>query len=92
MWDTPIQETPRAIYLAPTAWLEALRDVHGRIDALEQMRASIPLFRKQGSGEGRIKTVIELLEQQSPASHLAALGLLLLGPDEQHSSPQTTIH
>jgi hypothetical protein len=37
-------------YLAPTAWLEALRDVHGRIDGLEQMRVNIPLFRKQGSG------------------------------------------
>jgi len=79
-------------YLEPSAWLEALRDVHGRIDALEELRANIPLIRKQGTGEGRIKAVIELLEQPSPASHLAALGILLLGPDEQDSPPQTTIH
>jgi hypothetical protein len=79
-------------YLEPAAWLEALRDVHGCIDALEEVRANIPLFRKQGVGEGRSKAVVELLEQPSPASHLAALGILLLGPDEQNSPPQTTIH
>jgi hypothetical protein len=79
-------------YLEPAAWLEALRDVHGCIDALEEVRANLPLFRKQGVGEGRSKAVIELLEQPSPASHLAALGILLLGPDEQNSPPQTTIH
>lgn len=79
-------------YLAPAAWLEALRDVHGQIDALEEIRANILLFRRQGSAEGRIKTVSELLEQQSPASDLAALGMLLLGPDELSSPPQTTIH
>jgi hypothetical protein len=79
-------------YLEPAAWLEALHDARSRIDALEEMRANIPLFKNQGSGDGRIKAVIELLEQRSPASHLAALGMLLLGPDEQNNPPQTTIH
>jgi len=42
-------------YLAPAAWLEALRDVHGLIDALEEIRANIPLLKAQNSGESRIK-------------------------------------